>query len=438
MSSTRIKGILILSHQGYSFLEDLAKLIRAKGLAVLVLSSRPAQGNEHRWESLSQISDWCRIIEEYDALNIQHGIESLDELNRKNYEVVGCISVWDGYRCIMAHLNRELGVPDLHPEVIASINDKFKMRQNLKLHGLTHSSSQIATPESFGDAIDDIKKEDRRVFVKPRRGLASFASFEMTPDLTWQELEDLRKSITSDPEYASVLSEHKEFILEDFIEGQEFSFEMGVFDGKAYVLGIHEKVGLQCAERTTLETVCVSPPPSLSQSELLNGIDYIRNVLKVLQANNGLFHVEARRSANGDWDTIEVNPRVGGAFINESAKSLSGGSCLLDQWLNILLGYSNELKFHELQVLARPWCTTLFRVFFGESGRKILKIEQTNIEPKPRLSRIISRNGERLHKSEREIFIAQLLWTLPYPSNSSEIKQLVNNSALALEIKYDA
>ena len=41
MSTENVKGVLLLSHVGFSFMEDLATAVTARGLRVCVLSSLP-------------------------------------------------------------------------------------------------------------------------------------------------------------------------------------------------------------------------------------------------------------------------------------------------------------------------------------------------------------------------------------------------------------
>lgn len=316
------------------------------------------------------------------------------------------------------------------------MNDKLSMRRQLRSCGLTASMARLVSPETLQGALCDIREKGKRIFIKPRRGLASFAAFELKGDLLWADVERLRTSIKADSEYATVLAEHPDFIFEDFIEGQEMSFEMIAIDGKAHALGVHEKVGLECGARTTLETACVSPPLGLSAPDLRMGLAYVREVMKALGANAGCYHIEVRRSPRGQWDVIEVNPRVGGAFINQSVKSLTGGTCLLRLWLDALTRRAMPLDYLEMQALSRPWRTTVFRVFFGESGREVVNIRLPDFEPKPNATRLMAKSGERLQQSDREIFIGQMLWAMPPSTACVDVAALVERSRNALEITY--
>lgn len=115
MTNRTFKGVLVLSHQGYSFLEDLATQIRAIGLEVYILSSAPSHHHAGRREVVRGLSDWSHVVEGTEAISIEHGLSALEALEAGNHEVLCCISVWDGYRRLMAELNERIGAADVSP-----------------------------------------------------------------------------------------------------------------------------------------------------------------------------------------------------------------------------------------------------------------------------------------------------------------------------------
>ena len=440
MIATTKPGVLILSHQGFSFLEDLASLIRSAGCNVYILSSQVSAQNPARVAAVEALGDWTRF-EATPSLVWQNVADALGTLTEQGRMVMATISVWDGYRSLMARGNQLLKVADLNAETVDLINDKLRMRQRLFPLGLTGGKVEVLTPEVLAKR----QAGTRRSFVKPRRGLASFGAFELTSDLTWAEVEGLAKSISDDPEYRSVLGDTPSFIVEDYVEGIELSFEVIVAAGRAYVTAIHEKVGLEAHGRTTLETACVAPPPSLDPDALRAGVAYVGNVLAALGANAGCFHIEVRwDSEHSQFDVIEVNPRVGGAFINHSMKAMTGGTCLLELWLATLLVRNESdaarvqslLVRTEMQGLSRPWVTTVFRVFYGEGGRQVASLCCRNIGAEPTATRLIAKAGDHLPHSEREIFLGQMLWTFGDAAHSATIAAFVERSRDALEVIY--
>jgi biotin carboxylase len=434
MKTQPSQGVLLLSHRGFSFLEDLATQVRALDLEVYILSSTPALSHSERREAIAALATWSHVLPARATLQAADVDAALQELESSGHRVIAAISVWDGYRGLMAHSNRRLGAEDLAIETVNLLNDKLSLRHALNHAGLSAVVAQCASPE----LLTELRGKIGRRFIKPRRGLASFAAFELKDELQWQELEALRQGMEADEEYGELLAEHRDFIVEDFIEGQEISFEVIVAQGSAYVIGAHEKVHLVAAQRTMLEAACVAPPPSLDPKSLRRGIAFVRRVCAALGITTGCFHLECRVNGTGHWEVIEINSRLGGAFINQSVKALSGGSCLLQLWLAGLVGRPQPLRRLEIQTLARPWSTTVFRVFFGAAGREITRIESGEFAPKPAEVRMMVKVGDTLPQGEREIFVAQMLWTLADAPNSPAVTGLVERSPHALELSYAA
>jgi predicted ATP-grasp superfamily ATP-dependent carboligase len=136
-----------------------------------------------------------------------------------------CISVWEGYRELMAYANKQLGALDIDPTVVSAVQDKLHTRQALYQSGLTsvkrHSFDDFITQFSQGTLA--------KHFIKPRRGLGSLNSHSVS------SIDDVEKSIsnfTSAPKNI-VFNEfylENELYLEEYIDGVEVSFELLVHD----------------------------------------------------------------------------------------------------------------------------------------------------------------------------------------------------------------
>ncbi|MCE0444858.1 ATP-grasp domain-containing protein [Streptomyces tricolor] len=104
-----------------------------------------------------------------------------------------------------------------------------------------------------------------------------------------------------------------DFLIEDYIPGREFSFEVLVVDHEPHVVAVHEKCEVTETAGTVLENACVSPPhqPDPAADRRRDPLE-VSSVLDTLGLGWGCFHIEARHTPSG-WDLIEVNPRVGGS-----------------------------------------------------------------------------------------------------------------------------
>lgn len=417
------KAILILSHRGKGFAPELIRAARAVGLEAWVLSS----SSETDTEKLKNSCDWFRITSE-PHLTVEDVRGVIAEGNGR---LTACISVWDGYRELMSLANEALGAVDLRPDDLQLLLDKHAFRVRLAEAGLSQVSSTKVTPSNLAS----LKGEGRK-FLKPRRGVASFGAFPLTPDLEWDDLLHVRTSMETDRDYCGVFGNDIEFVAEDYIAGIEYCFEMMASGGKVACLAIHEKVALEELGRTVLESACVSPPVHAGQFILAQGVRVVKRSLEALGGKTGLFHVEARFDGK-HWELIEVNPRVGGAYIYHSTKATTGGTCLLELWTRSLLGQT-ELVEPSWDTGVLPAQSTFFRVFFGMPGKTVSKIglREVGTLDSPVLSSLSVAAGKQLPASDREVFLGQAMWQMPTVEASRRLSTLLSDSEQLLEVEY--
>ena len=139
MSEKKV-GILLLSHCGYSFMEELSGVVRQLGWESYVLSSCPLVEPDKRIKQLSSYADQL-IITKNHVISWDEVQDTLDQLRLKNKHIIACLSVWEGYRELMARINAKLGAYDIHTDDVCLLRDKFLLREMLKNKQLTHLDS---------------------------------------------------------------------------------------------------------------------------------------------------------------------------------------------------------------------------------------------------------------------------------------------------------
>jgi predicted ATP-grasp superfamily ATP-dependent carboligase len=418
------KAVLFLVHQGFSFIDDLIQLSNRYGFKAYVLSSKPQSTNSDRVEHLAKIASVCKVTES--PFLKQTDLQLfLRELELENKRPLLCMSVWEAYRILMAQTNQILGACDESSEILSILLDKFVLRSRLNELGL----SKIKT-EQF-DSFSLPQWNGQKQFIKPRNGLGSFGAFPWQGEPLDKKIKTILTEMTSDADYAGVFKENPVFVVEDEIQGCEYSFEVIVENGRSAFLGVHEKLDVQIKYGSVLENACVSPPIELSESERVSGLNFVEEVLLKLNIKTGCYHIEAKYNA-GTWEIIEINPRVGGSYIYQSTKWVSG-KCLLALWMQTLL---RDPQCKLLEKDYRSNNKSFFRVFYGAPGRTINKIEISNKVKSPDLFRQIARVGIVLPDSSREIFVGQALWLLNAETNLSEIEALNQQSLDYMDISY--
>lgn len=442
MKTTR-PGVLILSHCGFSFLEDLKQELHRRQLRCFVLSSLPLP--EHVPARLEQIQSWADRLYVGDAhqLRSDEVAETLQHLEEAGEHVTCCISVWEGYRHLMAQANTALGTYDMAPEQALGLRNKLAVRNQLAAAGL----SQVQAQALSASVLQTLQMKGQPYFIKPIYGIASYAAFPMRPDTSWAALEALREASVSDTVYASAFNEGLQFMAEDYIPGREFSFETLLIDGQVNVVAIHEKYEVTETAETVLEDSCTTPPASLDQAQIAMGLAWLGKVLGCLALKWGCYHVEARFTGD-HWELIEVNPRVGGSLISYSVEAVTGGHSMLSLWLDLLFASQDDasrreafaqrldtLGWHADGTTAQT-TATFFRVYFAKPGT-LRSVELAAAPPAPSVTHILLKAGDVIPAHAREVFLGQLLWTFPRTEHSTELKRLSRISADALDIQYE-
>ena len=303
------KRILILSHQGKSFIDKLANVSKSLGLQPIVLSS----------DTSKIITEQHKIVSK-PSLQFKDVTTFLNELEAIGVKPSACITVWEGYRSIMAQINSVLGANDLDHNLVNVLRDKFHLRKRL----LSNNLSNAQTFRICSKKIFQKLKKRKDLFLKPRTGAGSFGAFRWTDDVTYSDLQNLVVDMKNDRDYDGIFNGQFEFIAESFITGNEFSAELILDRNEIKVAVFHEKVEVQATDRTTLENSCVCPPITVDAFELKKGYLYLQKCLTTLGLTTGCFHIELKYDRNArSWDLIEINPRVGGALIKESTEIAS-------------------------------------------------------------------------------------------------------------------
>lgn len=402
------KVVVLLVHQGLSYLPLLATKADSLGLKVVAISSQPlpisniTEQQEHYAE--------LKIVDQ-ENLSLANVQPVIDELTGR-YEVVGVISTFEGYRLEMAQLNQQLGILDCHPDMLDRALDKLTMRQTLRQHGLSKIESWLLNEEQFSI----LQQQELSLFVKPRCGVGSFGCFRLTENSSWLHLQQLAAELARDDFLKVAHLGRFEFIAEQFIDGTEFSYEVVAHDGSYFTLAIHEKTGLEARDNTVLENVDISPSLTLSQPQMLAGADFIEQCLRCMELTEGAFHVEVRYEQSKDrWEIIEINPRIGGGFINSSVAEITQGTSALDAWLSVLVRKTSKetididlAKLHNN--FTTPLQATIGHYVFGVPGKTVTRIEMQQKNTQPKALNKHAKVGDVLPDLSREIPVIEGMW----------------------------
>ena len=215
--------------------------------------------------------------------------------------------------------------------------------ENMGLYGNTVEATRISTNkhwmrEAFAangdpspksmlvDSTTDIEKIDMEypLIVKPTDRSGSRGVHKVRDE------RQLRDAIVKAREY----SFENKAVVEEFVEGDEYSIEYISFEGKHWFLSVTQKI--TTGAPYFIETGHREPAPISAETE-----EKIKQIcdhaLDTLQLRNGAAHIELK--IDGDRiRLIEIGGRMGGDFIGSDLVELSTGYDFVKEVINVSLG----------------------------------------------------------------------------------------------------
>ena len=434
-------ALLLFAHQARSYAAKIKDYADRLGIALVVLSSRPRDARDVEDLVATGIARLWQVEDEY--LDESHVPPVLAQARAEGFAIVAALATFEGYRVLMALTNRLLGAVDADPAAVRKCMDKYLCRQSLVEHGLSRSVATVLDAQT----LPALRASGRKLFVKPRRGAGSFACFKLDDTLTIDRLHALQQQMRDDLAFRAIFASQFDFIVEDYVHGDEYSLEVLVVDGGSYVIGVHAKYH-DDSSGTTLETSNSLPAPRLGDEQQLGGEHYIAQCLSALQLHQGCYHIEARHDPrNGHWDIIEINVRMGGALINQSIGVFTGGLSMLELWVRTLCSSTPaDRAALRCQLDALRESTrrrngnlehgTVFMSRYGERNRTLQTLSIDQLTPQPDIVEMPVREGTKLPNSERGIFILNALWKVPIGDITEQLRALSTMLDERLVLRY--
>ena len=225
---------------------------------------------------------------------------------------------------MMARIAEKYGFPFFSVETARWSTDKYQMKQRFLEGGV---------PCAKGRLVKSIEEADDMVYpviVKPRDNSGSRGV------KLCRTREELITSMTEALEYSKLDS----VLVEEFIEGQEYSIEAFHYDGKSEVIQFTEKKTTEFPYNVELGH---KQPANLIEEQKNVIRDIVSQISKALHFQNCPSHTELKINGRGVF-VIETSPRLGGDFITSTLVPLSTGINMEDQLLNIALSEPVDIR----------------------------------------------------------------------------------------------
>jgi biotin carboxylase len=326
-------------------------------------------------------ADLVDHFERADLNNPQEVLEAVQALNRAR-PIHAVVGYDDQAVPMVARVAAELGLPGHPVEAADAARDKTLMKQRFKAAGLPIASYTLAKDED--DAVRWATQTGYPVVVKPVRGSASQAVIRADDE---QELRDAYRRvrrIVRDQRLDTGGRSDAEQLVESYIDGDEYSVEFLVSEGKPHVLCVFEKPQPLCGPFFE-ETIYVTPARlSVERNQQLQ--DLAIRAVKALGLYDGPAHCEIRLSGEGPF-VLEIGARViGGACSRVFRHAL--GEEIHKPALRLALGDRSELprqreKAAGAMMLPIPGEGRLLAVRNIEQARRVPGIHDVIITASP-------------------------------------------------------
>ena len=143
-------------------------------------------------------------------------------------------------------------------------------------------------------------------------------------------------------QYAVEYSRSKHVIVEEFIDGREFSVEYISYQGKHYFLQVTDKVTSGAPRFVEMQH---HQPANISDDVRDKIKMMVEAALKALKIENSASHTEIKLNSKGELYIIETGARMGGDFISSDLVRLSTGYDFVEGNIKLAIGKFEEPMF---------------------------------------------------------------------------------------------
>lgn len=219
---------------------------------------------------------------------------------------------------MMARIAEKYGFPFYSVEAAQWSTDKFQMKERFELGGIPHAQGRLISK------ADEAEGLVFPVIVKPRDNSGSRGV------KLCRSKEELETSMNE----ALEVSKLDTVLVEEFIEGPEYSIEGLHHDGKSEVIQFTEKKTTEFPYNVELGHI---QPANISEKSQQKIREIVSKIGVALHFENCPSHTELKINERGIF-VIETSPRLGGDYITSTLTPLSTGVNLEDELLKISLG----------------------------------------------------------------------------------------------------
>ena len=267
---------------------------------------------------------------------------------------------------VMGRINDEMSLSGISRKQAIRATNKHLMREAFEAGDAPNPKSilTINAEDAWKRFCNDF---DTNVILKPSRNSGSRGIAKVLKDIAKEDFMKLYEAALNESRDRSVL-------IEQFIEGPEFSVEIIVWEGKVYILQVTDKKTTGAPHFVELGH---NQPSCFSDNVVAIVKDAAVKGVKALGVDKCACHAEVK-IMDGKAYLMEVGARMGGDFISTVLTQLSTGVDMVAAAINCALNIEPNL---EPQTITQGVC---IRYFCPHPGR-LISISNTEVLNDPRV-----------------------------------------------------
>lgn len=280
--------------------DEMVRKAKDLGLHVL-LFQHPTKVTEEQRRVADQVhvldyTDWSAVEPLVTALHREPGFTAAVSMSESGQEVTG-------------RINDLLDLGGTGYEVAHLVRDKWAMRQHMATRDPAAVGAERFTDRAALEAFG--ARYGYPFIVKPCNTTASFGVFRVAGphdlDRVWDGVRELQGTFT---DRGSMPFPIQDFVVEEYVDGPEFSVESFSFGGRHVIITVTEKF----VDPVTFTEIGHVMPARLSEPVWEQVRETVIRFLDLIGVQDGPGHTEVRIGARGPA-VIETHNRIGGDAI---------------------------------------------------------------------------------------------------------------------------
>ena len=266
--------------------------------------------------------------------------------------IAGALTIAADYpMTALARLWSALGLTGPAQQAVQRTTHKGEMRAAFESAGVPSPLSRCV--QSAAALWVEVKRQGGDMIVKPAQSSGGRGVLRLPPGC------DARAAAQAYGHASSFAPDRASVLVEQYVQGPEYSIESVIFDGRHQVVAVTDKL-------TSDAPHCVEighhQPASVSDRQRDALCDVASQAVSALGIDHAVCHTEAKLTPHGPV-VIECAARAGGGFITSHLVPLSTGIDLMDAAIAIALGHVPSLQARH------PGRPVAIRSIIGPPGR---------------------------------------------------------------------